>query len=84
VELHDLADRVQSRQDLVEFIEALRRDLEKNGDAWENATLDRYLEALAAWTAEMDGYFRNQGRGAPTEPTWQLAAAMLGAARIYE
>lgn len=84
MDLYELAERVQSRQDLAEFIEALRRDLETNGDAWENPTLDRYLESLAMWITDMDGYFHNQGREVPSEPDWQLVAHMLDAAAIYE
>ena len=84
VELRDLVDRVQSRQDLIAFIAALRRDLERNEPEWENPTLDRYLEALAAWTEDMDGYFRNRGEEVPAEPSWRLIADMLYAAHIYE
>ena len=39
----------------------------------------------AAWTTDMDGYFRNiQGNPAPEQPTWRLIGYMLLAARIYE
>jgi hypothetical protein len=84
MELDYLAEGVQSRHDLVAFIYALRGDLATNEAAWENPTLDRYLNALASWTNDMDGYFRNQGQEMPPEPTWQLIAFMLYAAHLYE
>ena len=84
MELDVLVNGVQSRHDLVAFIDALRGDLAANDSAWENPTLDRYLAALAAWTNDMDGYFHNQGQDVPPEPTWQLIAAMLYAAHLYE
>lgn len=51
---------------------------------WENITLPQFLEALAAWTDGMDGYFRNQGMAEPEQPSWWLIAQMLTAATIYE
>jgi hypothetical protein len=85
MELHELAETINTRQDLAEFIQALLEDLKANQEEWENPQLERYLEALAAWTKDMDGYFRNvQGHPAPEQPTWRLIGRMLIAARIYE
>ena len=41
---------------------------------WDNLTLDRYLEALSAWTDGMDGYRRNRGEPMPEQPSWILIA----------
>lgn len=85
MELHELVETINTRQDLAEFIQSLLRDLETNQQEWENPQLERYLDALAAWTTDMDGYFRNiQGHPAPEQPTWRLIGYMLLAARIYE
>ena len=48
---------IQTREDLVAFVRALLADLVENADKaeWENPTLERYLEALAAWTEDLDG-----------------------------
>ena len=53
-------------------------------DDWENPTLDRYLEALAAWIHDMPGYFKNQHIEEPREPSWRLVATILHAAKTYE
>jgi hypothetical protein len=59
-------------------------DLARNEDSWENTTLDRYLEALAAWADDMDGYFTSRGEPIPEQPTWALVGMMLTSASIYE
>lgn len=83
-ELHEQVAEIQTRADLVAFVEALRADLKANPKKWENATLDTFLGALASWTEDMDGYYRNHGREVPQTPTWKTVGEMLAAARIYE
>lgn len=84
MESHEQVDRIQSRQDLILFIEALREDLVQNATNWENSTLERFLGALAAWMTDMAGYFRNRGEQVPSQPSWGLIGDMLYAAKIYE
>lgn len=77
-------DGVATREELADFVEALRADLVKNERDWENPTLERYLEALAAWIRDSPGYFLNRGESVPDEPSWSLVAQMLYAAHLYE
>jgi len=84
MELHELIRGIQSKSDLVAFIEALAEDLRSHPDDWENHTLDRYVEALASWLAASDGAYRNQGLEPPTAPSWKNVGEMLYAAKIYE
>ena len=51
----DSAPNIRTRQGLARFIRELANDFRSNPDEWENDTLDSFLEALAAWTDEMDG-----------------------------
>jgi hypothetical protein len=75
-------ESIQTRQDLASFIVSLSR---QDITAWENQDLPSFLEAMAAWVNDMDGFFRNvQGRSAPDHPSWQLFAQMLLAATAYE
>lgn len=76
--------RVRSREDLVSFLEALAEDAVKNPAEWENTSVAQYLDALAAWLGEMDGYSRNQGQEAPTVPSWSLVGQACLAAKYYE
>jgi hypothetical protein len=75
---------VRTREDFAALAEALSRDRERNGDEWENVDLQRYLEAIAAWTRDMDGYFANIGDAIPEVPSWNLLGQILYTARVYE
>jgi hypothetical protein len=76
--------RVNSRDEFVAFVRSLLDDLRAHESQWGNRELGTYLEALAAWTEDFDGYFENRGEPLPKEPSWQLFADMLAAARVYE
>ncbi|MGI8554126.1 MAG: DUF7660 family protein [Dehalococcoidia bacterium] len=80
----ETVESMEGRDDLVAFIRTLRCSLTDNPSSWENADLMTYLDALAAWIEDMDGYFRNRGEAVPERPSWQLLAQMLSAARVYE
>jgi hypothetical protein len=85
VELHEQVEAIRTRSDLASFVRALRQDLNHHPEEWENPTLDDYLDALAAWTEDMDGYFKNiHGAPVPEQPSWKIVGYMLIAARIYE
>lgn len=75
---------VRTRADLVSYIRKLSQEAEATSNHWENQTLDRYLEALSAWTNDMGGYFNNRGEPIPDHPSWSLIADMLRAACFYE
>ncbi|MET8030045.1 DUF7660 family protein [Streptomyces avermitilis] len=75
---------VTTRADLVSYINLLAQEAQAPSCGWENPSLDRYLEALAAWTDDMDGYFGNRGEPVPDRPDWSLIAGMLRAACFYE
>ena len=83
MELHEQVVAIQTKEDLVEFIIALSKDLGENAAEWENPTLERYLDAMASWVSAMDGYFRNNGQKTP-HPSWRLFGEILYAASLYE
>ncbi|NNC16737.1 hypothetical protein HJC22_13525 [Corallococcus exiguus] len=62
---------------VLETLESLRADLERNPEAWENPTLPRYLESMQAWLEASQ-------ESSPRELSWDLIVDMLEAARIYE
>ena len=74
-------DTIQTRDDLVAFIAALA-DLSPGFR--ENRTLSDYLEALAGFTQDLDGFYANRGQAVPDQPTWSDLAHMLYAATLYE
>ena len=82
--LHEKALQVRHRDDLASFLDDLRANLRQHRTEWENATLEDYLEAAAAWVRDMDGYFEGQGRELPQDPDWSLIAQLFLAAKMYE
>jgi hypothetical protein len=84
MELHEKIDSIVDNQDLAAFIEALRTDLITNSDDWENANLERFLEAMAAWVRSMGNAYKNMGKEFPKQPSWKMMADILYAAKIYE
>jgi hypothetical protein len=82
--LGDRVESIRSRDDLVGFVRELVRDLEANPGEWENATLVAYLESLAAWLEDLEGYDRNRGDVTPDPPGWKTFGKALLAAKVYE
>ena len=75
---------VETREDFVEFVQHLLQDWRQHPERWENANLEAYLEAIAAWVQDMDGYEGNRGKPFPKHLTWREVGEILLAARIYE
>ena len=84
MELSTEAKSIKTRDEFVSFVESLAHDLATNAAQWENARLGDFLEALAAWTNDMDGYYANNQLPIPSVPTWATFAQILLAAKHYE
>lgn len=76
-------EHVQTREEFVIFVRDLHSQLIANDEHWENATLESYLSALAAWAEDLPGWLKNQGL-TESQPSWELFAHMLLAATLYE
>jgi len=75
---------VQTREEFVEFVKVLSKDFKSNQATWENKDAGSFLEALASWVEDMDGYYLNEGKTVPKQLDWNVAANMLVAAKMYE
>ncbi|HEY7640447.1 MAG TPA: hypothetical protein VH814_12030 [Steroidobacteraceae bacterium] len=76
---------VATREQLARFVETFRADLLENPEQWENATLERFLSALASYIDDVPGYLQNTNSSLSAEvPSWQLFAILLSGARVYE
>ncbi len=49
MDLHQQIGKIKSKEDLADFVAALRLDLEANPEKWENPTLERFLSAMEDW-----------------------------------
>jgi hypothetical protein len=82
--LAERAHATRTREDFVEFLVELRADFTCGNSGWLNADLPTFLDAMAAWAHDMEGYYRNTGQN-PSELTpWRIMADVLMAARNYE
>lgn len=68
---------VKSRE---EFIKATQQLSKESTDK----SISKYLDSLAAWVEDMDGYYLNKGLPIPEKLDWQTVTDMLTAARFYE
>ena len=68
---------MKTREDVVAAIRVLLADLDANPEAWENPTLERYLDSMAGWLEDF-------GKKYDSPPSWELIIQMLQAAKIYE
>lgn len=84
MELHDIVENVKTKEELIQFIHHLRKDLLANEEEWENVSLADYLDAMAAWMEDMDGYYKNTGQPIPEQASWKTLADILFAATMYE
>lgn len=80
-----LAREICSLEDFQGFLWALLEDHREHGHAWENSDLGSYLEALAGFVADLEGYLLHRGEDLEdSRPSWRLFAETLLAARVYE
>ena len=79
------AESVNSREQLADFVDALRDSLREQPDEWESRSLEEYLEALAAFARDSPGYYKNLDSTEDSEaPSWRRFADLLASARVYE
>jgi hypothetical protein len=82
--LNDQAEAIKTRGEFVAFVHELRQNLQSTPSEWENLSLDDYLEALAAWVEDCDGFYANRGEAVPRDLNWKFLGEALLAAKFYE
>ncbi len=82
--IEDEVPSIRTHHDLASFVQRLVREFNDRPDEWENADLASFLEALAGWIEDMDGYYANMGEPFPDPPHWRTFADMLLGARVYD
>jgi len=83
-ELISKIETIKTKKDFIDFIGLLSEDLKTNTKAWENKTLESFLEAMATWVEDMEWYYKNTNKPIPENVSWKIFADILMAARIYE
>lgn len=74
-----------TREQFIAFLEELKTDFHTNKDKWENTTIDSYLEAMARYAQDIQGYYDNSGQNVNADsPDWKTFSDILKGATIYE
>jgi hypothetical protein len=79
------AETVHSREELIDHLFRLLDDYDGVGNQWQNRDVYTFLQAMAAWLNDCEGYYRNNGLSVDVnKPSWQMFAHALSAAAVYE
>ena len=75
--------KVTSRKELLDLIFQMLD--ENDAVKWDNDTACSFLQAMAGWLNDSDGFYKNMNIDVDTDrASWQLFADALQAATIYE
>jgi hypothetical protein len=83
-ELQTQAEGVKSREDFVNFVEALLEDLQQSPNDWGHVTLEGFLGVLADSARVLDRIYANESKLLPSHVDWSVFAEVLMAARVRE
>ena len=74
-----------TRVDFISFVETLRAHFLADPGKWCNKSIDDYLEAIARYTQDIQGYYDNTGQAVNADkPDWKTFSDILKGATIYE
>ena len=49
MDIYKVIEQVKDRETFLVFLKRLAGDFTENHEAWENRTIDTYLESISAW-----------------------------------
>ena len=84
MDFSNLINGISSKEDLVDFLYNLSDDKRVNETQWENKDVESYIEGIAAWIEDMEGYYKNTGKEMPQNVDWSFIATLLYVGKIYE
>lgn len=84
MEVYEKINTIHTREEFIDFMNSLIEDKEVNPDEWENVNVSEYLEAIASWVEDMDGYYRNMNLEMPKNLDWRFIATLFYVGKIYE
>lgn len=80
----EIIQTIKSKDEFVKFVNDMSQNYRKDPTSWPNNDIGTYLEALAAWVSDMDGYYKNLNQAVPEDIDWKTIAIMIAAAKYYE
>lgn len=76
--------QIKTKEDLIAFLDLMKRDFQENGKKWENEDIWSFLDAFQSWIGSSGNYYKNVNVDASTVTPWKEIADAFAAARIYE
>lgn len=76
--------KIKSKSEFICFLRDLKEDYIDNLQTWENRDIGNFLEAMASWIEDMDGFYTNQGLSVPEALDWKVFADILMGGKLYE
>ncbi|MDR2271488.1 MAG: hypothetical protein LBF27_11350 [Sphingobacterium sp.] len=77
--------KVKDKQSFIKFLDLLRLDFLQHPETWENKTLPDFLEALASYAEDIQGYYDNTDANVDAgKAAWSTFADIFKGAKVYE
>lgn len=76
--------KVNSKEELICFINLLATHFKEKSSDWENQDIRSYLEAIGNWMSSMENYYKNTNKPIPDNINWRFIAEILYVGKIYE
>jgi hypothetical protein len=78
-------EAIKSKADFAAFVRLLAQNYREHPGEWDNASLSQFLESLAAFSDDIEGYYANIGVALDMgQPNWRVFADILLGARVYD
>jgi hypothetical protein len=74
MDVFDLADSIEKKEDFINFIDAFIDDFQKNKSEWENTDIESFFSAMQRYCSDKK----------INEVSWKVFADILLGASIYE
>nr|WP_294934856.1 hypothetical protein [uncultured Flavobacterium sp.] len=85
MDIDDGTLNVTDKTSFSEFVRELLTDLKKEDQNWENKKIEDFIEGIASYSEDINGYYQNMGSTTSAEtPTWRIFAQILKGATMYE
>jgi len=82
--MNEILKNTKSKEEFIEFVNVLLKDIKENRQDWEEKQVFSYLESIQSWVEDMEGYYTNTKQEIPQNINWNFIATLLYAGKIYE
>ncbi len=82
--MNEILKNTKSKEEFIEFVNVLLKDIKENHQDWEGKQVFSYLESIQSWVEDMEGYYTNTKQEIPQNINWNFIATLLYVGKIYE